>query len=97
MPAHTISVSKFQYSQSLFRNLLEFLLRQSDELPATETSSQGSSNLFLIQFQNTTALYCRAGYGEIEGDFETVSHEGLEYIVSSSPFLDAKGSVAQIA
>src|SRR6056297_3272070 len=90
MPAYTLSVNELQYSQYLFLNLLEFLLRHDDELPDTETSSQGSSNLFRIRFQNTSVLYCREGYDEIEGDFETISADGVEYIVSASPLLDAK-------
>lgn len=90
MPAYTLSANKFQYSQRLFLNLLECFLRQADELPATETSSQGSSDLFHVQFQNTRALYCREGYDEIEADFEIVSTDSFEYIVSTSPFLDAK-------
>lgn len=90
MPAYSISVSNFQYSQSLVRNLSKIFLRHDDELPATETSSQGSSNLFRVKFQNTSVLYCRAGYDEIAGDFETVSHDSLEYIVSPSPFLNVK-------
>ncbi|WP_080929589.1 glycosyltransferase [Tritonibacter mobilis] len=90
MPAYFMSVGGFQYSQSLCQHLLEFLLRYYDELPATEASSQEPSNLFCMRFQNTNVLYCRGGYEEIEGDFETVSLETFEYIVSPSPFLDAK-------
>ncbi len=90
MPAYTISVSKFEYSQALTRSLLEYCLRHYGELPATEHPAQGMANLLCIQFKNTNVLYCAEGYNDIEGEFEIVSQDGFEYLVSLSLLLDAK-------
>jgi glycosyltransferase involved in cell wall biosynthesis/GT2 family glycosyltransferase len=90
MPAYTIDTSSFEYSHALCCSLLEYILRHSDKLPATQPPSQGMSNLLRIRFKNTTVLYCSAGYDGIEGDFENASTDAFEYIVSASPFLDAK-------
>lgn len=92
MRAYSISCGGSDYTASKTLEILRYVFRwQGEEGEAADSSVSSASSLtFLMQFRNTSVLYCAAGYDRVDGDFEIVTYDHLEWLVSPHPFLHAE-------
>lgn len=88
MPHYTINAGEIHYSHSSVLPIIKYFERMCHSPGGNNLTVERISALH-IGFNNTNIYFCASGYSEVEGDFEVVSHDDFEYLVSTSGFLDA--------